>query len=364
MMQADQQKVLILRSSEEQFEKDFANLVHSFDASVKEVKTLEDAESELLKVKYQTFILFFGSLSEQQITDFFEDIANEKETTMIIGIGIKPDKYPDMFDFYFSPQNLCDTAAMKNVLSGILRITQKVKDQIDLSSMLIHDMRSPMQSILNYIELIQDGVFGELNEGQKQMISNSMRLIDGILELFHELGDVMRFENKNFLISRSSFSAGDWLHATLQGLWIQADKKNIKMILNISNEDTVLFADRLALNRVMINIITNALQYTPHKGTVKVEGKLIDKGDVKEFDVKVTDSGPGISEKNMPIIFDKYYRIRSDKSTKGYGIGLYISRLFIEAHGGKISAYNEEGNGAVIHFSIPVVPEPVSLETN
>ncbi|KAA3613048.1 MAG: sensor histidine kinase [Calditrichaeota bacterium] len=355
-MQLDKQKALILQTSDETAANHLTAVLSELDIPYKERQNFDDLRSVMYEEKFETLILFIQDIESKELASFFKSIDKEKETLLIFGIGPKHKTKPVYFDFYITDEEIIDSVTLYPVLEGIFEITQKVKNQSELSSMLIHDMRSPMQSILSYLELLQGEVFGVLNDGQQQMIKNSLRLQDQILDMLNELGDVMRFENKTFQLFKSKFKVKELLQEVVQALWIQADKKNIKFSISISDEERVIFADRLALNRVFTNVLSNAIRFSPKNGAVRIDCLCSHSTDGKtSCQVKITDSGPGIKEEDAALIFDKFYRIRRLKTSKGFGLGLYVSRLFVEAHGGKIGVYNNREGGSTFHFQIPVL---------
>jgi len=188
------------------------------------------------------------------------------------------------------------------------------------------------------------------------MIKNTLRLQDQVLDMLNELGDVMRFENKTFKLQKSAFVMKELVQDVVKALWTQADKKNIKFILSLSEDKVLINADKLALIRVCTNIISNAIRFSPVNGTLRVEvHNITNDADEKRYcQIKITDSGPGIKEQDADKLFDRFFRIRKDLSSKGFGMGLYVARLFVEAHNGKIGVYNNREGGATFHFQIPI----------
>lgn len=348
-----EQKTLVLKSSDKDLEQNFTTLLSDFNITYSEVDSFEDIKNLLFREKYESLVLFLDEFDPKALKAFFNEIEKEKETLLILGVGPRQEQMSDYFDFYFSKEEISDIYIFKSLLEGIFEITQKVKNQTELSGMLIHDLRSPMQSILSYLELLQSEVFGKMNEGQQQMIKNALRLQDQILDMLNELSDVMRFENKAFNLFKSEFKTKDLLQEVVKALWIQADKKNIKISISFSEKKKTIFADRLALNRVFTNILSNAIRFSPTNGTVRIECSChVEPKSICQ--VKITDSGPGINEEDSALIFDRYYRLRRVTGSSGYGLGLYVARLFVEAHGGTIGVYNNREGGATFHFQIPV----------
>jgi len=310
----------------------------------------EDGQKALFKEKYDIILLDTKILNEEE---FFKGLENIKGLMLVCGFGPPQPTHPQNFDFYISRQELKNPDNLESILSSIIRITQKIKTQTELSGLLIHDIRSPMQSIISYLELLQNDVFGTLNDGQKQLLKNSIRLHDYILGLMQELGDAMMFENKALNLTKSKFKIKDLCHDVLQAVWIHADAKNIKISISISDEKRIIYADRNAINRVMTNILSNAIHFTPKDGIVSVTCRCSKENEEKQickFEIK--DSGDGINKKDLSLIFDKFYRLKKAQSAKGLGLGLYVARLFVEAHDGSIGAYNNREGCATFYFQI------------
>jgi signal transduction histidine kinase len=352
-MHLAEQKSLILKPKDKDLQAILIEVLSSLNISYNQCESLDDIKNLLFRDKYESIILFFDKLNIKNINTFFAETQHERQSAFIIGFGPAGDERSDCFDFYFSKEELSHPAIIKPLFQGIFKVTQKVKNQTELSAMLIHDLRSPMQSTLSYLELLQNEVFGKMNDGQQQMIRNSLRLQDQILDMLNELSDVIRFENKAFELYKTEFKTKDLLQEVVKALWIQADKKNIKISISFSEEKKKIVADRLALNRVFTNILSNAIHFSPKNGTVRISCTC-QTAPKSLCQVKITDSGPGINEQDSSLIFDRYYRLNRVKGKNGFGLGLYVARLFIEAHGGTIGVYNNREGGATFHFHIPI----------
>ncbi len=348
-------KLVLLSPVPAQFEM-YVNALRDFRVDFSMVTTVEEVLEKFTLGKYEMLMVHITPENENRMEYLIQHLGIARETTLLLGIYHRSRPVSDKFDFLLNMEDYAHPRMIKDLLQGILSITQKVKAQTDLSAMLIHDMRSPLQSILSYTELLQSGVFGDLNDGQRQMLDNSLRLTDTLLELMSELGDVLRFENKSFHIRPTAFPIKTLLQDVVQAIWIQADKKNIKFTFSgATDENFDIFADRMALFRVLSNLLTNAVQYSPRNSVIRIEIGRSFSGDTPScFFIRITDSGPGISEEDTQIIFDKFYRVHSGSSKKGFGLGLYVARLFIEAHRGKIRVNNNREGGCTFYISIPL----------
>jgi len=244
----------------------------------------------------------------------------------------------------------------KRYFSCIFRHARQKKHQAELSAMLIHDLRSPLQSLMSYLELIDNEVFGEINAGQRKMISHALSLSEDMGEMLEGLSKIYQYEQKSFLFSREKMHLKKLFDMALPALWVLADKKNIKFSPQIISELPFVDIDIHAIYRVMVNLVTNAINHSPENSIVRLNVQMIEKKEQSEMiQFKVIDSGEGIPAEQMKHIFDKFYRIKEKASKKGgYGLGLYISKLIIDAHDGKIGAYNNREGGMTFYFTLPV----------
>jgi len=255
-------------------------------------------------------------------------------------------------DYILPESNFNKETELSVHLDNICKFARLIKNQAELSQMLLHDLRSPAQSIIGYIELLEQQVFGEVNEGQRQIMLSALALGDSIIELMDELGQVYQFEKNDFEFLKSRIDAKQLLDETLRSLWVQADRKNIKFIPKIANDLPSIEVDYMAIQRVLNNLIHNAIKFSPENGDVLIE---VNKVDNKSIHFQVTDSGPGIPPDQIAHVFDKYFRIIDYKhKQKGQGLGLYICKLIIDAHGGEIGIENGAEKGSIFSFTLPV----------
>ncbi len=255
---------------------------------------------------------------------------------------------------YLLPQETLDRPLeIKTHINNIFNLTRLHKRQADLSGMLLHDLRSPAQSIIGYIELLEQEVFGEVSEGQRQILLSALSLGDSIIELMEELGQVYQFEKNQFELLKLNTNLNQFLDETLRALWIQADRKNIKFIPKIAADLPEISIDTLAIQRVLNNLIHNAVKFSPENGAVQILVRALEQ---KEIEFRIIDSGPGLLDDQIPFVFNKFFRILDYKHKhKGQGLGLYICKLIVEAHGGAIEAENNPDGGTTFIFTLPIL---------
>jgi len=319
------------------------------------VSSITDLRDELENSAFDLFIC----LPRQDYTKVALEIGDiiqkyKSLITLLVYLEEKPGK--TQCDFCIGESDLMNERILTNYLTNILSYVIKQKTQMTLSTMLLHDLRSPMQSILGYLELLEKEVFGEVNVGQRQILLNAIALSDTIVELLDELSQVYLYEQKQFEIIRTPVHLRELIEETLRSLWIQADRKNIKFVPQLPPNLPDINVDANGIRRVLTNLLTNAIKFSTENGTVRI---FVQPGEstMQRPQVKflISDTGPGIPAEHLDAIFNKYFRLQDHKRTqKGQGLGLYISRLIVEAHDGQIGVYNNREGGSTFYFTLPM----------
>jgi signal transduction histidine kinase len=217
-------------------------------------------------------------------------------------------------------------------------------------SIVAHDLQSPLvatQSILSYIA---DGYTGDITDGQKDLLQRGIRRIDELLMLITDLLDVPRIEAGQLVREMQEVSLNGVIKQAVVGLDNVARQKGLELKIELPESSPKIYASSRRLQQVLINLISNAINYTR-------DGKVLVK--VKESEdqiaVEVIDTGIGIPPDELPKIFDDFFRGRN-AGKKGTGLGLSISKRIVEAHGGKLWAESpcpETGVGSRFTFTLP-----------
>jgi signal transduction histidine kinase len=249
-----------------------------------------------------------------------------------------------------------------------LRIHDKV--QKEFINIAAHELRTPIVPILNLSELLYSKVLlysnvkGEQQEQeqeeQREMLEVILRNANRLLQLTEDILDVTRIESHTLKLRKERFNLNDAILDVIEDDRKQITNANVKVMYEPGNSVTVIEADRRRLTQVISNLLNNAIKFTK-EGTVTVTTtvKRKDDGDAGgEIVVAVKDTGTGIDHELMPRLFTKF----ATKSYQGTGLGLFISKSIIEAHGGKMWAennndgdYGMKHKGATFYFTLPVV---------
>ena len=241
----------------------------------------------------------------------------------------------------------------ENRLQWILRdISERKKlDQLreDLTSMIFHDLRSPLSNVISSLDIIQASLPGADDPEIQSLFDIANRSTIRIQRLTKSLLDINRLESGREVTNQELINPEDLIQNARQALITQANAKKHSVNVSLARNIPQITADRDMLERVLINLFQNAVKYTPTNG--KIEFGVKKDGNNTLF--WVLDSGPGVDPNYIDRIFDKYTRIHPDERIKGLGLGLAFCRLAVEGHGGRIWVENIPRGGAKFSFTIP-----------
>jgi PAS domain S-box-containing protein len=225
-----------------------------------------------------------------------------------------------------------------------------------------HELRTPLNAVLGMSEALQDEVYGSLNERQKK----SLKIIEEsgrhLLSLINDILDVSKIEAGKFEFQTGPVSASSAAEASLAMIKQSAQKKNITIDLNIDKDIPPFIADEKRLKQILVNLLTNAVKFTPENGKIGLGIKLDLNNDSLHFDV--WDSGIGIREENMARLFKPFVQLDSKLSREhsGTGLGLALVRRLADMHGGSVEIKSKAGEGSQFIVSIPWRPAEVPMD--
>lgn len=234
---------------------------------------------------------------------------------------------------------------------GVIRDVSKHKEterlRDDFIATLTHDLRTPLLAAIQTLKFFLDGSLGTVEEKQAVLLATMLQSNEDLLGLVNALLEVYRFESGKLSLCKTVFPVKDLVTQCFEELKPLADKKNIDFKLVFEGEDDAeITADKSELKRVIINLCGNAVNYTNKNGIIEVLAK-VQSGD---FIFSVTDNGNGIPKEDVPNMFKRFSQGTSRKRSTGTGLGLYLSRQIIEAHGGKIWLDSRLNQGSEFTF--------------
>jgi len=225
------------------------------------------------------------------------------------------------------------------------------KRKTDFISSVSHELRTPLTSIKGYAAILLNEKLGHLPTEVKERLEKVNRHSDELVHLVNDLLDIARIESGKLIMKKEALDLKHIIAETEDLLAVQMKAGKIDFIIDIPNDAGSIFADRSQIQRVFINLISNAVKFTPENGKISVSSRRIN--DVIQIDV--ADTGYGIPQEALEAIFEEFYRVDNsiNQNVKGTGLGLSLVKYIIEAHGGKIWVKSRLGAGSTFSFTIP-----------
>jgi signal transduction histidine kinase/CheY-like chemotaxis protein len=228
----------------------------------------------------------------------------------------------------------------------------KFKDQF-LSTMS-HELRTPLNAILGFSDLLPDERYGPLNERQRRYVAHIHTSGQHLLSLINDILDLSKIEAGHVELCFESVRVETAFAEVLESLRPLADKKSQTLSQHAENGLNVR-ADATRFKQVLMNLVGNAIKFSPEGGDIGLAACLID----GKVCVEVRDTGPGIPLEEQKRIFENFYRLRqSEKSTEGTGLGLAITQKLVELHGGELGLESQPGHGSRFYFFLPMATAP------
>jgi PAS domain S-box-containing protein len=210
-----------------------------------------------------------------------------------------------------------------------------------------HELRTPLTSVQMGVHLLLEGAAGELSEKQAEVLSACREDCERLDKLMRDLLDLSRIEAGESQPDLHTVKPAQLIKAAAEELRAQVESKGLAFLVNVPFDLPDVIADRSQIERVLANIVVNAIRYTK-QGEIRINAEK--RGPFVA--VSVSDTGTGIPQEYLAHIFDKFVQVPG-AAMGGAGLGLAISRLIIEAHGGQIGVQSEFGNGSTFTFTLP-----------
>ena len=268
------------------------------------------------------------------------------------------DKYINVF---FAPFK--DT---KNRPNGILILLQDITEHVKLDNMrkefvadVSHELKTPITSIIGYTDTLLEG------EYDKEIQSKFLKVISTesqrMAKLVTDLLTLSRYDNNKNKVEITEINLGDMTKKCLEKVQPEIEKKHHKVECFVTADVPLVKADKYGIERVILNILTNSIKYTPENGNIKIYVGFV----YNDAYIKVIDNGIGIPEKDLPRIFERFYRVDKARARElgGTGLGLAIAKEIIEQNKGSIDIKSEYGKGTEVVLRIPVKSREI-IENN
>jgi signal transduction histidine kinase/CheY-like chemotaxis protein len=352
-------------------------LAMQYETALQRIRLFESVEQEkqrLAAVLHSAAdaILLVGPIGEIQLVNLegkrlFTDVAARVGQILPRGKG-----YDDLLDFIeaaYQPDNPQEVeivwpdervfsahatpiagGGMVVVLHDVTRfkVLERIKNEFIAAAS--HDLKNPIHAVLGYSELLEKA--GPLNEQQKDFVERLKRASDQMHTLVINLLDLARIDMDSGLTLQQQ-DLNELLSNISEELQAQARAKGHKLLFEPCQDKALVKVDLSRIRQVLQNLVGNAIKYTPDKGQITIDTEQ--KGGM--IWVRIRDTGLGIPEKDLPHVFNKFYRVQSDDrlEIQGNGLGLAIVKAIVEQHGGKVAVESTLGEGSCFSFSLPMV---------
>jgi signal transduction histidine kinase len=214
-----------------------------------------------------------------------------------------------------------------------------------------HELRTPLNAIIGFSEVLAEGMFGEVNDKQAEYLADILESGRHLLSLINDILDLSKIEAGRMELEPSSVNLPAAIENTLILVRERAQRRDIRLARSVDDRLGTIRADERKVKQVLLNLLSNALKFTPEGGKVDVRARA--NGGVAE--VSVADTGVGISPEDQQAVFEEFRQVgASSKKSEGTGLGLAISRKLIELHGGRLWLESALGAGSTFTFTLPL----------
>lgn len=313
------------------------------------VKWLPPARAEELRDRIEEVRARFAELDEESAVEELE----QQNRDLIAVLSELEEKREELEQLN---RKLEDSNRELEVANAKLREVAELKEEF--LAVTTHDLRSPLAVISGVISFFSSGRLGELTPEQQNMVSMMERNTHNLIELVNDLLDSAKIESGTLQLELAPTELPALVGEICEASGAVAGDKGVTVDCHFPDDLPKVAADRAKLRRVIVNLVSNAVKFTPKGGRVNIHGER--QGALVR--VSVTDTGVGVSAEDLPHLFEKYEQgsSRAPRREKGTGLGLYITRQLVELHGGEIAAQSEVGKGSTFSFTIPVAEEEIS----
>ena len=240
--------------------------------------------------------------------------------------------------------------------AGVIVVIQDITEHVKLDSMrkefvadVSHELKTPITSIMGYADTILENDLDQ--ETQKNFLKRISSEAQRMSNLVYDLLTLSRYDSSRVKLEKTEFDLGELVKYTFDGLKLEMDKKSITGECFVTSNVPLVYADKSGIQRVIINILTNAIKYTKENGTVKTYVGFV----YNDAYIKIIDTGIGISKEDLNRIFDRFYRVDKSRTREmgGTGLGLSIAKEILDKNDGRIDIKSEVGKGTEVVIRIP-----------
>lgn len=302
-----------------------------------------------LNVKYREEMTFDELVPLKEILPRLGEGAPVKEVTArVVELKIGNTMFRLRIMPYLREQEMCGTLI---VMSDITEERQNEENKNRFIRMVAHELNSPLAAIINYINVIQSGMFDGKLDKIHEMLERSKIRGEALLELIRDLLFLNKRDSGKVEKSIESLDLKEILAGHLDFFKVQAERADISLCLEAEKGNFRVKADRGDMERVFVNLISNGIKYNRSPGSLTVRLKEVD----HDVTVKIEDTGIGMTDQEMENLFQEFYRVKNEKTAgiSGTGLGLATAKRVLAEYNGRIKVESEKGRGTTFTVTLP-----------
>ena len=295
-------------------------------------------------------LLFFGNRSNASLIT-----GGDEELTSILANQIGQSlENARLFEQVYRSTQILETKVQertKQLVQALEEVKKISKTKSDFISAVSHELRTPLTSIKGYASILMAGKLGNIPEAVADRLKKINDHSDNLVKLINELLDISRIESGRVEMNIGRADVRKMIENVHDLLIPQMREKNIRWKVTVSQRVPEMQLDASQVERVFINLVGNAIKYTPRDGTITVKADFID----NELRVDVSDTGIGIAEKDLEHLFNEFYRVDNEfnRTVKGTGLGLSLAKKIVQAHDGRMWVTSQPDHGTTFSFTLP-----------
>jgi signal transduction histidine kinase len=240
---------------------------------------------------------------------------------------------------------------MSDELQGVYRELELASQhKSDFLATMSHELRTPLNAIIGFSEVLQEQMFGELNERQLAYVDDVLAAGKHLLSLINDVLDLAKIEAGRMELDLSEVAVPEILRSAVSLHSERARLEGVELSLTTEPEEITVTADERRVRQVVFNLVSNAVKFTPAHGRIDISARTED----GHVEVAIADTGPGIAAKDRETIFEEFEQTAEGRKAEGTGLGLPLSRKLVELHGGRLWVESEVGRGSTFRFTFPV----------
>lgn len=330
------------------------------------VKEYQPLTPVIILTGYATLVSAIEAL-QRGAYDYLVKPCNLKEMQMTVERGIRQKKLKEERDHYFSELQVRNNE-LERTIEELVKAHEQLKEgeqfRDNMVSMFTHDLFNPITTIKGFVKIIHEDLKNEMTETHAQYFDIVLRNLKRIELLINSFQTFYKIDKHQYEITPKRIELGKIFRESLRNIELFALERQIQLATELPEEDIYILADPFELERALINIIFNAIKFSPDKGIVECSLKVErNSDDVPLCDaekcaiIRIKDFGIGIPHDEQRVVFNKMYRASNSKPFKGTGLGLFITKTIVDLHNGEIRVDSTPGRGSLFTVTLPVEPE-------